>query len=314
MTAVSTRRFTTHKITVSAPADTVYGLVADVQRWPQVFPPTILVDHIDRADTHERIRIWATANATTKTWVSRRTLDPLGRVITFRQEVSSPPVASMGGTWFITETAAGQTTVTLEHDYTAIDDAPENVAWIDQAIDRNSHAELRALKTAAEKATHTVSFADKVTFEGSAEHIYDFLHRADQWPRRVPHVARVVLTEESPGLQTLEMDTRTADGATHTTKSIRVCLPHHLIAYKQLEPPALLTMHTGRWEIEGNTLTAQHTYTIKPEAVSTILGDQATMSDSAEFVRKALSGNSTATMRLACAYAAEKGNARLGGW
>ena len=54
---------------------------------------------------------------------------------------------------------------------------------------------------------------------------------------RLPHVARVVLTEDTPGLQFLEMDTRTKDGSTHTTKSVRVCFPDTRIAYKQITLP-----------------------------------------------------------------------------
>ncbi|MFD8959971.1 aromatase/cyclase, partial [Streptomyces anulatus] len=90
-----------HDITVSAPAAAVYRLIAEVENWPRIFPPTIHVDRVEHDGARERIRIWATANGEAKHWTSRRTLDPEGLRIDFRQEVSTPPVAAMGGAWVV---------------------------------------------------------------------------------------------------------------------------------------------------------------------------------------------------------------------
>src|SRR4051794_34497189 len=90
-------RETEHEITIEAPAEVVYKLIADVGNWPRLFPPTVYVDHVEKLGDDERIRIWATANGEVKTWTSRRSLDPVGLRVDFRQEVSSPPVAAMGG-------------------------------------------------------------------------------------------------------------------------------------------------------------------------------------------------------------------------
>jgi aromatase len=90
-----------HEVTVRAPAATGYRLIADVQNWPRIFPPTVYVDRLESSGRTERIRIWATANGEAKNWTSRRVLDPAALRIEFRQEVSTPPVAAMGGTWLI---------------------------------------------------------------------------------------------------------------------------------------------------------------------------------------------------------------------
>ena len=87
---------TEHRIAIDAPVDVVYGLLAEVGRWPRLFGPTVHTEHVERSERSERIRIWATANDEVKTWTSRRELDPDAHRITFRQEVSHPPVASMG--------------------------------------------------------------------------------------------------------------------------------------------------------------------------------------------------------------------------
>ncbi|WP_171168712.1 aromatase/cyclase [Streptomyces sp. I05A-00742] len=305
-----TRR-TTHRIEVAAPAEAVYGLVADVESWPRVFPPTVHVEHLERDGNQERIRIWATANGEIKTWTSRRRLDPAARRVEFRQEVSQPPVAAMGGAWVIEAIGPGRTRVVLEHDYAAVGDDPDNVAWIEAAIDRNSEAELAALRATAEQEGARdellLSFDDTLQVAASAKDVYAFLYDARRWEERLPHVARVDLREDVPDLQVLEMDTRTKDGSTHTTRSVRVCFPHTLIAYKQQVVPALMSAHTGYWLLEetdgGVRLTSHHTVVLRRENIPAVLGEAATVADARAYVRTALSGNSTATMRLAQEYA-----------
>ncbi|MFJ8491131.1 aromatase/cyclase [Streptomyces sp. NPDC094038] len=300
-----------HEITVSAPAAEVYRLIADVANWPRIFPPTIYVDHLERSGNEELIGIWATANGEAKNWTSHRVLDPERLRITFRQTVSTPPVASMGGTWIIESAGAGASRVRLLHDYTAVGDDPAGLAWIDEAVDRNSRSELAALKTNVELATAskelTFSFEDTVQVDGAAKDLYDFVNEADRWSERLPHVATVRLTEDTPGLQTLEMDTRAKDGSTHTTKSYRVCLDGRKIAYKQTTLPALMNLHTGYWTFretgEGTFASSQHTVVLRPENIERILGAEAGVAEAREYVQGALSTNSRATLDHAKAYA-----------
>jgi aromatase len=304
-----------HEITIGTSADTVYGLIADVTKWPQVFPPTVHVEYIERGDSTERIQIWATANGTAKTWISRRDLDPNRLRIDFRQERSQPPVGGMGGAWIIEPISAEQCRVRLLHDYRAVDDDPQKLAWIDAAVDRNSKSELAALKANAELDADApdllLSFEDTVRINGKAKDVYDFINDAQLWSERLPHVAQVSLEEDTPGLQLLEMDTLTRDGSTHTTKSVRVCLPSKKIVYKQIKVPALMTMHTGHWLINeqddgGLAVTSRHTVRINDENITSVLGDTAKLGDAREFVRTALSANSLATLGLARSYAEQQ--------
>jgi aromatase len=300
-----------HDITIAAPAAAVYELIADVENWPRIFPPTIYVDYVERAGNEERIRIWATANGEPKNWTSRRTLDPEGLRIEFRQEVSTPPVASMGGTWVIEPLTDNSSRVRLLHEYRAVDDSPEGLSWIDAAVDRNSRSELEALRQNVEFAYAakelTFSFEDTVQIGGTAKDIYDFINEAHHWQQRLPHVASVRLEENSPGLQTLEMDTQAKDGSTHTTKSYRVCLPHQRIAYKQVTLPALLNLHTGYWTFEENeqgvAASSQHTVVLNTDTITKILGPDAGVAEAREYVRTALSTNSRATLGHGKSYA-----------
>ncbi|KIA66744.1 aromatase/cyclase [Nocardia vulneris] len=307
----STMREVEHEIEIAAPADTVYALIADVGSWPRIFGPTIYVEQLEQTEGAERIRIWATANGTAKNWTSRRTLDPAARKITFQQEISAPPVAFMSGAWLIEARSDHTALVRLQHSYRAVDDDPDGLAWIDQAVDRNSRSELEGLRTELEfayaAADSTFSFEDSVQIAGSAVQAYEFIDQAQLWTERLPHVAAARLEEPSPGLQTLEMDTKTRDGSVHTTKSYRVTYPHHSIVYKQVTLPALMSLHTGRWTFAENTdgvlATSQHTVTIATDRIADILGADKTLEDAKDFVRNALSTNSMTTLQHAKSFA-----------
>lgn len=277
-----------HEITVAAAAVDIYEFLADVTRWQTVFKPTVHASVLERSGSVERIRLWATANGSPRTWTSRRVLDPEALRVEFRQEVPRAPIASMGGAWVIEPLSDGSSRVRLLHDYEAID--PSGMAWIDAAVDRNSHKELEALKTFAEGAAAPVhTFANTLHIKGSAADVYAFINEADRWP----HVDRVTLTEDIPGLQLLEMDTRAPNGSVHTTSSVRVTFPR-LIVYKQTLLPALLSLHSGQWQIredeDGVLVTSEHSVSVH---------DPATLDQ----VRAALSANSLATLRHAKAYA-----------
>lgn len=298
-----------HQATVAAPADAVYALIADVTRWPSIFPPTIHAEAGPMTGAEEQIRLWATANGVVKHWTSRRRHDPAERRVEFWQEVPQHPVAAMSGTWTVVPGEGDDTLLTLEHTWRAVGDDPGHLEWIEAAVDANSKAELAALKATAEaqRADLVLSITDRLDVAGSAGDLYDFINEADRWPDLVPHVARVVLTEDTPGIQRLEMDTQTADGASHTTESYRICLPNRRIVYKQIKVPALMTVHTGAWGFEsapdGATITSAHTVVLNPAAIEGALGPGATVATARDYVHDALSRNSGTTMHHAKDYA-----------
>ncbi|MDH6132416.1 aromatase [Kitasatospora sp. MAA4] len=298
---------TEHSIVVEADPRTLYGLIADVGGWSYTFPPNVHVERVGGDAEQERLRLWAFANGEVRSWTSRRVLDGTALRVAFQQEVSSPPVASMRGEWLVEALGDGRTRVVLLHDFTVLDDAPEAADWVNRAVDGNSRAELGALKEAAELRAERpgtlLSFEDSVDIEAPAQEVYDFLHRADLWPQRLPHVSRLDLTEEQPNVQTVRMDTRATDGTVHTTESVRVCFPPDRIVYKQVKVPELMAAHTGRWTLvptaHGVRATSRHTVVLRPERVRDLLGPQATLDTARDLVRRSLGANSTATLLLA---------------
>lgn len=320
MPTLPTTHSTVHSRVVAAPAAVVYDLIADVTRWPVVFGPSLHAEHRERTRTTERFQLWALVNDEVKTWVSRRELDSTGLRVTFEQERSQDPIASMGGEWRFRPLAAGSTEVVLLHHFAAVGDRPDAVEWITAGVDANSEAELAALTRIAELAHEVgavdglgdivLSFEDDVPVAVPAAAAFSFVERSDLWPDRLPHVRRVALREPQPGIQDMEMDTVTPDGSTHTTRSIRLCFPGERIVYKQLVPPALLLGHSGTWTFvptgdgRGATVTAQHNVAIDPTAVTPVLGTGATLGDARSYVRDALSANSRTTLEHAGASGA----------
>jgi aromatase len=306
----SRQQTTVHSRVISAPARAVYDLVADVTRWPAIFEPSLHVRHLELGEHAERFQLWALVNGQVKTWTSRRALDSRQLHIGFTQERTQPPFASMGGEWTFRSLPGNRSEVVLTHHFAVVDgESPDAVTT---AIDRNSEKELAALGRLAaldHPVTDVVfSFEDTVHLDGAASDAYQFVYRSDKWPQRLPHVSRVVLREEPPGVQDMEMDTVTADGSAHTTRSIRLCFPGERIVYKQLVPPALLFGHSGGWTFTadpdgGSVATARHTVAINPAAISEVLGTNCTLADARDYLRAALGANSRATLAHASAYA-----------
>lgn len=305
-----TTRHTEHATRITAPPDAVYRIVADVTSWPVHFPPTVHAVRLSGDDRAERIRLWALANGAPRTWVSERTLDPAARTVEFRQAEPSAPVAEMLGTWRIVPNGDGGSHVVLVHDYAAVDDDPEALALIDRAVETNSEAELGALKRAAETdaAGLLLEFSDGEVVHGPLDAAYDFVNECDRWPERLPHVLRVALTEDEPGLQFMEMDTRSPDGSAHTTASGRVCVPGERIVYKQTTKPPVMRTHNGEWLFEpagdgAVRVTSRHTVVIDPEALKGPAAGGMDLPAVRQKIRETLGANSKATLRAAKRYA-----------
>lgn len=306
-----TRHERSHTQLIAASAKVVYQLVADVSRWPAVFGPTVYVNHLWRDGGAERFRIWATVNGEVAAWTSQRKLDYHNLRISFEQERSQAPVASMGGSWTFREFGPEHCEVELRHHFTAVDDDPGDVQWISTALDANGAAELAALRRIAESGYPVddvlFAFEDVVHAGGCpAAEIYEFIRRGDLWAERLPHVRSAQMTEDPAGIQHLTMETMTADGSAHTTSSTRLLLDNQII-YKQHVLPDLLSGHSGQWTIDdtdsGAVITARHVVALRPEAVTDVMGPDGTLAAARTFIHEALSTNSRATLDHARAHA-----------
>ncbi|MBW1595762.1 aromatase/cyclase [Streptomyces sp. JJ38] len=297
-----------HDTVVDASASDVYRVIADVANWPLIFPPAVHVDQRDLTGNQERVRVWASVDGEVRHWTSRRTLQPAAGRITFRQEVPVPPVAAMGGTWIVEPLGEGRCRVRLLLTYRAKDDDAELLARIDSAVDHGSPVELDALRANLELVLGspelTLVFRESVRIDAPVSDVYDFVAEARHWRDRLPHIVDVDVREADFGLQRLRLETLTGDGSSQTTESLRVRFPHRLVAFKQTTLPALLRLHTGRWEFDEDitgitTATVHHTVVLNPRQIPGVLGPEAGIREAGDFVRSVLGATSRTTLEFA---------------
>lgn len=301
----------THSIEIDADADAVYARLEDVSLWSEMFDPTIHGTELSREEDLQTIQLWATANGQPKTWVSERRLDPATRRISWHQSITAAPVATMSGTWSVSPTGPGRSSVELHHTYTADDGTAESLAWIAQAVDTNSVKELAALKVACEREQDaqaaSFTFSDEVVTDADPHLVFAFLDRGDRWAERLEHVADVRMDEFPGELQFLRLTTQTSDGDFHVTESFRLSQAPATLRYKQTTLPKLLSLHTGLWTItpagEQWRVRSQHTVAIRTEAVTELLGPKATVEDARRLARSNLGNNSTRTLEAAVRWA-----------
>ncbi|HET9138083.1 aromatase/cyclase [Actinophytocola sp.] len=310
-----------HTVRVAAAPRRVYQLIADVTRWPQIFDPTVSVEHLGFDGTSERVQVWELVDGEVQSFISHREHNPTRMQVRFRQQNTPHPVASMGGMWLVLPKGSGSL-VALDHYYRVVGDDPVDAEWLAQAVDRNSVAVLAALRETAELGDELdalwLSCEDSVDIHGDARDVYDFLARAQDWPQRLPHVDRLSVAEDVFGIQHLETGARTPDGTVHSTSTVRVCFPETHIVYKQTRPPAIMRAHTGAFVVRqlagGVRATARQTVLLRQETVAGLLGaEPGSAPDVRSAVREVLRAFNLGTLGRAKAFAEARRPALTGG-
>ncbi|MBB5783214.1 SRPBCC family protein [Nonomuraea jabiensis] len=266
--------------TVRAPATTVLRLLTDVAAWPRVFPSVVHAEPIDGGSA----RVW---------WLRDDEIaeavvgyDGGTGSVRFQSDGLGPPI---GGTWTAEPLGEGESRLRGE-------------------------ADLEPVRIAAEEETGQpevhLEFADTVRIAGAASDVYDFLHRVEEWPRVVPHVAAASARPAGPHGRFIEIDNAGPGGPVRTTEAVRVGFPGRAIVEKHRLLPPLATLHVLRWTIEESggsvAVTAAHTVVIRPSGVAAVLGEGTTVAGAREWIRKALGGNSVVVAERARAYAEER--------
>jgi aromatase len=226
-----------HATEIAAPADFLYGLVADATAAPLVFPGTVHVEYLTHTETEERLQIWAVNGDNARTWTSHRRIDNDGMRVTFQQEKPAPPVASMIGQWHIEALAENRSKVTLSHTYRSVDEAGE--AWIANLVDTVSSGQLVAMTEFAALGEPIVC-SDSAELRCSVGQAYAFVADPDRWVDAGVPVEQVKCRDAGAGIQLVDL---VAGGSERSIA--RVAFEDSHIAFK-----ALRGGHTGRWAFE----------------------------------------------------------------
>ncbi|MFD7710437.1 aromatase/cyclase [Streptomyces sp. NPDC059785] len=152
---------TEHTVTVDAPAATVWDVLVDVEGYARIFPPTEEVRMLEESPKHQIARLTVDVNGEAQSWISRRDIDTDRRVIAYRQLENAPMMGYMGGEWRALPIDESTTQLVLTHDFEPRDAVEglvagkftydEADAMIKAAVERNSVADLGAVKEEAER-------------------------------------------------------------------------------------------------------------------------------------------------------------------
>ena len=152
---------TEHTVTVEAPADLVYEVLADIEGYARLFPPTESSTMLEESDTHQIARLVVDVSGQPQSWVTRRDLDRERGVIAYRQLENAPMIKYMGGEWRTLPLGGDRTQLVITHDFEArpteaVPSADKATELLRAAVERNSHADLDAVRKEAERRAQTV--------------------------------------------------------------------------------------------------------------------------------------------------------------
>jgi aromatase len=152
---------TEHTVTVAAPVDVVWNVLVDVEGYARIFPPTQDVTILEESPEHQIARLVVDVSGEIQSWVSRRDIDVRRHVISYRQLENAPLMGHMGGDWRALAIDEETTQLVLTHDFKPKDPVDGKVAGrfsyqeadelIKAAVERNSVADLGAVKTESER-------------------------------------------------------------------------------------------------------------------------------------------------------------------
>lgn len=137
---------TRQTVKVAAPPKRVFELVANIDRWPEIFDSLTAVERLGFEGVCERVRITERTGAT---WTSVREVNPKRLQVRFRHVDTPAPFASVGGLWLVVPKATGAV-VAVDHYYRVVDDSPVTAARMAREFAADNTAMLATLRRTAE--------------------------------------------------------------------------------------------------------------------------------------------------------------------
>lgn len=152
---------TEHCVTVDASIEQVYEVLADVEGYANLFPPTQSVTMIEQGPDYQIAKLVVEVSGQLQSWTTRRDLDAKHKIIHYQQLETAPLMDAMGGEWRCFSLRGEQTQLVITHDFaprSPVDGmvlgrfTPEEVEkLVCGAVEHNSVADLNAVKEEAER-------------------------------------------------------------------------------------------------------------------------------------------------------------------
>lgn len=185
----------------------VYSIICNSQQWPQLFEPCIAVEILDQNEQEEKIRVTALVGGEKMTWESQRIFrrDIYG----INSKIIKPMlfVKNMSTTWRVIALNQMQSLIVLEHDYTLVDEIPDNrvevatleqaAAFVANAIETNSTKELGNIKEVVHRSvlTKQQSTTHSIICEAPAANVYNIIADVSNWPKIFDNCISTVIKE-----------------------------------------------------------------------------------------------------------------------
>lgn len=317
--ADTVRLTTAHGVDLLMDAASVFGLLADLPTWPQLFEEVVHTELLEDEGTRQLGRIWSIAEGGPQAWTSCRRLDWERRSIAYERVEPVEPMAFTRGEWSVVDRGNGRCRVLLRQDFTTqLGTAAEYDHLLEQ-LGAAGVGQLHALRS----SVHTGSGHADLQFELSATTVLPLadhpdplgqLERTELWAR-LPRVraagARGGLGPWNAGghrVTVLELDGEHADRPTDSRRLMLIALPEAAAAreaadggetstrelvFKELDPPSSVAAHTGRWSVrtisaDKAVVTVRHVVTLDAVGVFAQFGADVTLTQARAQVRDAI--------------------------
>jgi aromatase len=264
----------THRITLAAPPEVVYDLVADNAHTPRLSPTVVHIERLEGDAGHDVIQRWVVDGGVPRTWRVARTLDAAGGRISFDQLIAAPPVAAMHGEWWIQAGAEGGTEVELSHAWTLTDSGEEAARRVAGRMDSGIGGQLRGLKHFAEHldalTRHEFTDETSVFLPTPPVETVDGFWDPARWPELLPDCRKVTVAAEAERCLSVDLGT-TASGSVLRRCYVRPTAT--LIVWKQTEglPPFCRSVRgevRARPTAGGSTVSVRRTDSLDPAVLA----------------------------------------------
>ncbi|MBF9068426.1 SRPBCC family protein [Streptacidiphilus fuscans] len=157
-----TRRLTTaNGVDLLMDATSVFGLLADLATWPQLFDEVVHTEVLEDESTRQLGRIWSVSEGRPYAWTSTRRLDWERRSITFQRVEPADPLAFTCGEWHVVDRGSGRCRVLLRQDFTAEVRDDAQYEQLQEQLGAAAVGQLHALRS----SVHTGSGHADLQFE-----------------------------------------------------------------------------------------------------------------------------------------------------
>lgn len=163
---------TEHTITVAAPEHVVWEVLADIEGYQDLFPPTQASTIIEEGEGYQIAELVVDVSGQVQSWVTHRELDRELGVISYRQLKTAPLVAHMGGEWRMFRFGPDHTQLVLTHDFAAKQVGEDGTVahrfthqeahdLLCAAVERNSVADLAAVRDESVRRAASIRRTEK---------------------------------------------------------------------------------------------------------------------------------------------------------